>query len=187
MTGAGDGYTPAEREHRHEGWDRPGSEPMTEPDDPGPDRPSIEVLVSDEQPIRLSHDALTRALEAGCEALHAPAGASISLTLTDPAGIAQLKLEAFGLEAETDILSYPIDGFTSTQAGGHLIGDLVLCPEVAIRQAASLGRPADAEVLELLAHGLLHLAGRDHADPASEVAMAIEQRELADTMGRGHG
>ena len=186
MTQAGGGYTPAEREHRHHGWDRPGSEPMTEPDDPGPDRPSIEVLVSDEQPIRLSHDALTRALEAGCEALHAPAGASISLLLTDAPGIARLKREAFGVEAATDILSYPLDGFAPTEAGGHLIGDLVLCPEVAVRQAAALGRPADEEVLELLAHGLLHLAGRDHADPEAEVAMAIEQRELAGAMRRGH-
>jgi probable rRNA maturation factor len=156
---------------------------MTEPDDPGPERDATEVRVTDEGSVRLSHDALVRAVQAGCDALGAPEGASISVTLTDRAGIARLKQDVFGVEAATDVLSYPIDGFASD---ADLIGDLVLCPDVATRQAAALGRPADDEVLELLAHGLLHLAGRDHADPDSEVAMAIEQRELAATMQRGH-
>lgn len=159
---------------------------MTDPDDPGPDRPPIEILVTDEGSHRLSHEALVRALRVGCEALGAPAGSTLSLMLAAPSEMAQLKHEAFGIEAATDVLSYPIDGFDAGAIGEHMIGDLVLCPDVAIRQAAALGRAADDEVLELLAHGLLHLAGRDHADPDAEVAMAIEQGELASLMHQGH-
>jgi probable rRNA maturation factor len=158
---------------------------MTESEDPGPDRPSLEVLVTDEQPIRLSHEALVRALTAGCRALDPPDGATLSLTLVTPDAISELKRESFGVEEATDILSFPIDGFAADAVGGHVIGDLVLAPEVAIRQGAGLGRDGDEEILELLAHGLLHLAGRDHADPDTEVAMALEQRTLAETMRRG--
>jgi probable rRNA maturation factor len=153
---------------------------MTEPEDPGPSNRSIEVLVSDEQPVRLSHEALVRAVQQGCEILGAPDGAMISLSLVTPLQIADLKLQALGVHASTDVLSYPIDGFESD---AEMIGDLVICPEVAIRQGAALGREADEEVLELLAHGLLHIAGRDHFDPETEVAMALEQHALASSMG----
>jgi len=156
---------------------------MTQDDDPGPS--SVTVLISDEQSLPISLEALEHALERGCRMLGAPDDATLSLTLLDADAIAVHKREAFGVEAATDILSYPIDGFGAAGPGEHVIGDLVLCPTVAARQAAAAGRDADEEVVELLAHGLLHIAGRDHATADAEVAMAHEQRALAAAMRAG--
>lgn len=167
----------------YERWDRPSLGSMTDTDDPGPSPTTI--IVSDDQLVPISHEALTHALQRGCIALGAPADSTLSLSLVDPEVMAQRKLEAFGIEAATDILSYPIDGFAEDGPGPHLIGDLVLCPAVALRQAAAIGTEADLEVAELLAHGLLHLAGRDHDSPEAEVSMAHEQRRLVGAMRAG--
>lgn len=180
--GAGRLINWSQGEHLYERWDRPGHRSMTDNDDPGP---SPTIIVSDDQPIPIDSEALSRALAHGCSMLGADGDSSLSLTLVDPRTMAERKLEALGVDAPTDVLSYPIDGFSSTEPGPSLIGDLVLCPAVAMRQAAALGTEPDHEVIELLAHGLLHLAGDDHADADAEVRMASRQRELADAMRSG--
>jgi probable rRNA maturation factor len=59
-----------------------------------------------------------------------------------------------------------------------MLGDVVICVEVAERQARGLGRATQDEVEQLLVHGILHLAGRDHEDVAGERAMAREESRL---------
>jgi probable rRNA maturation factor len=64
-----------------------------------------------------------------------------------------------------------------TSAPG-LLGDVVLCPEVAARQAAAAGHAAEEEYLLLITHGILHLLGFDHAEPEDEKEMFALQRRL---------
>ncbi|GAA2246232.1 rRNA maturation RNase YbeY [Rarobacter faecitabidus] len=82
----------------------------------------------------------------------------------------------------TDVLSFPMDelrpGRVDDPAPEGLLGDVVLCPEVAARQAATSGHSTTEELLLLTTHGILHLLGYDHAEPEEEREMFALQRKL---------
>jgi probable rRNA maturation factor len=59
-----------------------------------------------------------------------------------------------------------------------LLGDIVVCPSVAARQAAAAGHSAEEEMLLLTTHGILHLLGYDHVEPEEEKEMFALQRHL---------
>ncbi|MFP5225343.1 MAG: rRNA maturation RNase YbeY [Actinomycetota bacterium] len=162
---------------------------MTEPDDPGPSRgpdatpsPTFEVLVTDEQSVRIDPRALAAALRRGMTSLGVPSGTTLSVTLAEPDAIAEIKNDAFGEHRTTDILAFPMDSIDEVVAGQHVLGDLVLCPIVALEQARALGVPGEEEIVTLLAHGLLHLIGADHDSPGAEIDMADRQRSLVRSM-----
>jgi probable rRNA maturation factor len=82
----------------------------------------------------------------------------------------------------TDVLSFPMDmpesvGETAT------LGDIVICPTVAARQAASAGHSVNHEIYILAAHGLLHILGYDHANTADEKVMFDLQEKLVKEWG----
>ena len=82
----------------------------------------------------------------------------------------------------TDVLSFPMDELRAPSGDEDpplgLLGDIVLCPEVTAAQAAENNRTAVEEAEYLLVHGLLHLLGFDHAEPAEEREMFGLQKEL---------
>jgi probable rRNA maturation factor len=82
----------------------------------------------------------------------------------------------------TDVLAFPMDelrpGGEDDEPEPGLLGDVVLCPAVAARQAASAGHSTDDELQLLLTHGILHLLGYDHAEPEEEREMFGLQRRL---------
>jgi probable rRNA maturation factor len=59
-----------------------------------------------------------------------------------------------------------------------VLGDIVVCPQVAAKQAEVAGHPMMNEVLLLVTHGVLHLVGFDHAEPDEEREMFALQKEL---------
>jgi len=65
-----------------------------------------------------------------------------------------------------------------------LIGDVVICPEVAWRNAPDHAGTFDAEIALLIVHGILHLLGMDHERPAEAEAMEARERELLDQLFR---
>jgi probable rRNA maturation factor len=70
------------------------------------------------------------------------------------------------------------DDVESPDAPPTLLGDVVLCPVVAAAQAQEAGHSMEAELHLLCTHGILHLLGYDHADPAEEREMFAEQARL---------
>lgn len=82
----------------------------------------------------------------------------------------------------TDVLSFPMDelrpGSDSEMSGPGLLGDIVVCPQVASAQAIAAGHEAINEILLLTTHGILHLLGFDHAEPDEEKEMFGLQREI---------
>jgi probable rRNA maturation factor len=82
----------------------------------------------------------------------------------------------------TDVLSFPMDelrpGTPQRPTPEGLLGDIVLCPQVAAEQAKAAGHSAAAEMLLLTTHGMLHLLGYDHAEPEEKEEMFALQREL---------
>jgi probable rRNA maturation factor len=84
----------------------------------------------------------------------------------------------------TDVLSFPMDelrpGGDERDPEPGLLGDVVLCPAVARKQAATAGHSTADELDLLCTHGILHLLGYDHAEPEEEKQMFGLQRELLD-------
>jgi probable rRNA maturation factor len=108
--------------------------------------------------------------------------AELSVVCVDPDAIAELHVRWMDLPGPTDVLSFPMDELRPGVAGEPrpvgLLGDVVLCPAVAAEQAAAAGHGVGHELRILLAHGILHLLGYDHAEPAQEAEMFALQRDL---------
>jgi probable rRNA maturation factor len=119
---------------------------------------------------------------------HVPDAMELSILLVDRAAIAELNTKHMGQAGPTDVLAFPIDRPGETLAGEPaMLGDVVLCPEVAAEQASEHGHPLDAELDLLLVHGILHLLGHDHAQAAERRAMfELTDRLLASFRRGGH-
>ena len=82
----------------------------------------------------------------------------------------------------TDVLSFPMDELRPGKDGAPsdpgILGDIVVCPDVAIEQARTAGHSAQEEMLLLVTHGILHLLGFDHAEPDEREVMFDLQRTL---------
>ena len=151
---------------------------IDEPEEPG-GGPALDVRCTTAADL----DRLRTTASRAARLLGLPAdGVGVMLVSADE--IAAMKERAFGVRAATDVLSFPIDDLDDPAPGPVMAGDVVLCPEVADRQALALGRSLDDELDALLVHGMLHLRGRDHASSADEVAMAMEQRAILAATGR---
>jgi probable rRNA maturation factor len=85
-------------------------------------------------------------------------------------------------EGPTDVLAFPMDelrpGLVNEDPEEGILGDLMLCPSVAERQAVTAGHTTEAELELLSVHGILHLLGYDHAEPEEHAEMFGLQDEL---------
>ncbi len=99
------------------------------------------------------------------------AHAELSVLLTNDAQIHALNLQHREKDKPTDVLSFPLDeggGADGAVSGTRVLGDVVISLDTAARQARGRKRELLPEVRFLLAHGLLHLLGYDHGDPAGK-------------------
>jgi probable rRNA maturation factor len=126
----------------------------------------------------------------------ADAASEAGLLLVDPGEMEALNSEHMGGTGPTDVLSFPIDGVDAAAAAvgdssgegveddaGWMVGDVVVCPEVAIRQAPGHAGEADDELRLMVVHGGLHICGWDHDDPTERGAMWDRERELMGLLG----
>ena len=158
----------------------PSREPRRDQGGPGPDVVAADDRTDDSTPVDL--DALSGLLSRVLAAEGAPSRAQASLTLVDPGEIAELKVEHLdGDGGPTDVLSFPLDG---TDPDAELVGDVVLCPVVAARQAAEHAGTVDDELALLVVHGGLHLVGWDHAEPDERDRMWDRERALLTALHR---
>jgi probable rRNA maturation factor len=111
--------------------------------------------------------------------------AEVCLTLVDADTIATLNLKWMDKEGPTDVLAFPMDELRPGSEGDEyedgMIGDIVLCPQVAAEQAPANGQTVQQEIDLLTIHGVLHLLGYDHADTEERREMfALQARLLAE-------
>ena len=100
----------------------------------------------------------------------------LTLTFVDADEMAELNAEHMGKTGPTDVLSFPMDD-EPVPGVPTLLGDIVVCPEVALAQSADHAGTFDDELALLVVHGVLHVLGHDHAEP-DETAL-MRDRELA--------
>ena len=108
--------------------------------------------------------------------------AELSVLMIDTEAMARLHVQWMDEPGPTDVMSFPMDQLRPGREGGTsepgLLGDVVVCPQVAAQQAAASGHATADEVLLLVTHGILHLLGYDHAEPDEEREMFTLQRRL---------
>lgn len=118
-------------------------------------------------------------------------GADLCLRLVDEAAMEVLHVQWMDLPGPTDVMSFPMDELRPGRDGEEpeegVLGDIVLCPSVAAKQAAEAGHATEEELLLLTTHGILHLLGYDHAEPDEEREMFELQRQLLLTFLAGRG
>ena len=108
--------------------------------------------------------------------------AELSVILVDEPAMEQLHVQWMDEPGPTDVLSFSMEelrpGTDEEESPAGLLGDVVLCPQVAARQAVTAGHTTQEELLLLTTHGILHLLGYDHAEPDEEKEMFALQRRL---------
>jgi probable rRNA maturation factor len=179
----------------------------------GPAGGTVTAFVSDEQsdqPVDTARWAALAEAVLGAEGVEGEA--EVSVLFVDEAHIASLNQAHMGEMGPTDVLAFPIDGagpstgygWTPMAAGRWpdaagpgpgrsyeppdeeplLVGDVVVCPAVAARQASDHAGSLDDELALLVVHGLLHLLGHDHG--TDEERREMQERERA-LLGAHHG
>jgi probable rRNA maturation factor len=124
--------------------------------------------------------------------------AELSILFVDESVMAELNHRFMEKDGPTDVLAFPIDdpidpgrwpdsGSTGPDREPPevselpmLLGDIVICPSVAAKQAPEHAGSYDDEIALLLVHGVLHVLGMDHAEPEETTAMQARERELLD-------
>ncbi|MBK8469185.1 MAG: rRNA maturation RNase YbeY [Candidatus Phosphoribacter sp.] len=117
--------------------------------------------------------------------------ADLAISLVDESAMALLHEKWMDLPGPTDVMSFPMDelrpGRDGVDPDEGVLGDVVLCPSVAERQALEAGHAPVEELLLLTTHGILHLLGFDHAEPDEKQEMFELQRQLLLTFLAGRG
>lgn len=163
----------------------------------------LEVFVADEQEAgevdvtrweRLARDVLRAEGVRG--------QAELALMFVDEATMAELNGTFMGQQGPTDVLAFPIDADDEIGIGRSpdgsttgpdreppsdlplLLGDVVVCPAVAARNAPAHAGTYDDELALLIVHGILHVLGHDHAEPEETTLMQTRERDLLDRFHR---
>lgn len=147
---------------------------------------SIDVV--NESGVPVDAGALSNLSRFALDRLRVHPAAELSLLLVDPAAMAVLHERWMGEPGPTDVLSFEMDelrpGSDDEEAVPGLLGDVVLCPQVAADQARTAGHSLADELDLLTVHGILHLLGFDHAEHADHEKMfGLQARLLAEWTG----
>ena len=170
----------------------------------------VDVFAADEQtdrPVELA--GLTNLVRVVLDARGVRGEAEVSVLFVDEPSIAVLNEQFLGRTGSTDVLAFPLEdeplavgrspdmggrgpGPEGPGSGGEtdppmLLGDVVVCPAVAARNAVEHGSTYQDEIELLIVHGVLHLLGMDHDVEAEAEAMERLEAELLDLFHRKDG
>ena len=142
----------------------------------------MSIEVNNESGVGVDESEIVALARHVLDGMRVNAQAELSVLLVDEAAMEQLNRQWMDEAGPTDVLSFPMDelrpGREEEDPQPGLLGDVVLCPQVARRQARQAGHSNDEELLLLTTHGILHLLGFDHAEPEEEQEMFDLQRRL---------
>jgi probable rRNA maturation factor len=152
----------------------------------------VSVEINNESGLAADEDALRELAQYVIDQMETHPLADLSMLLVDEAHMTNLHEKWMEEPGPTDVLSFPMDelrphsmagpnrarGRDSDEPEPVLLGDVVLCPQVAAAQAKQHGHSTQAELELLTVHGVLHLLGYDHAEPEEEAEMFGLQNEL---------
>lgn len=142
----------------------------------------MSIEVNNESGVRVDEAEFAALARHVLDAMRVHPQTDLSILLVDEDVMTDLHVRWMDEPGPTDVLSFPMDelrpGGDGEPTPAGLLGDVVLCPTVAARQAKEAGHSTSEELLLLTTHGILHLLGFDHAEPEEEKEMFGLQRQL---------
>ncbi|MBZ4486252.1 rRNA maturation RNase YbeY [Microbacterium sp. cx-55] len=142
------------------------------------------IEITNESGVAIDETVLLRLMESNFAELNVSPDADVAILLVDEGAMEALHVQWMDEPGPTDVLSFPMDelrpGTEESPTPPGLLGDIVLCPQVAETQAreATPAHSTQDELIMLTTHGLLHLLGFDHAEPEDATEMFGLQRDL---------
>lgn len=148
----------------------------------------MSIEIQNESGVELDERRTQRLARFALNRLRVHPLAELCVTAVDADTIAELNAKWMEKDGPTDVLAFPMDelrpGTVNEEPEEGILGDLVLCPEVAAEQALLAGHSTAAELDLLTVHGILHLLGYDHAEADEKTEMfALQAQLLVDWVG----
>ena len=136
------------------------------------------IEVTNRSGLEVSSEELRSLCAFSMDQLGLSAKCDLNLLLVDEREMTDLHVQWMGEDGPTDVLSFPMDELRPHSDEIGILGDIVLCPSIARKQAETAGHSFEHELSILSAHGLLHLVGYDHANTDEEKEMFELQESL---------
>jgi len=163
----------------------------TKPDS-GNDGTKVSIEIANESGVEVDEASLASLARHVLDGMRVHPLAELSVLLVDEPAMTELHMRYMGEPGPTDVLAFPMDEIRAPQPGGThaehspadppeipgLLGDVVICPQVAAAQARQAGHDVRDEISLLCTHGILHLLGYDHAEPEEHAEMFGLQDKL---------
>lgn len=142
----------------------------------------MSVEINNESAIAVDEVRVLALASFAMDYMHLHPDTDLALVFVDEPAMEVLHIQWMDEPGPTDVLSFPMDELRPGSEGqltpAGLLGDIVVCPQVAAAQAEVAGHETINEILLLTTHGVLHLLGFDHAEPEEEKEMFGLQREI---------
>ena len=115
------------------------------------------------------------------------ADAEVSISIVGPRTMARLNGEYRDKPQPTDVLSFAMEEGEDLISPVRMLGDVVICETVLLRQAREYDTTPTEELVRLMVHGMLHLTGYDHMEAADGRVMRKEERRLHKAVDKALG
>ena len=142
----------------------------------------MSIEITNESDVEIDTDRVLLVAQFAREHLRLHPMVDVGIMFIDEAPMTDLHVKWMDEPGPTDVLSFPMDelrpGDEDSVSNSGILGDIVVCPQVATLQASAAGHQMIDEILLLITHGMLHLVGYDHAEPKEEEEMFGLQREI---------
>ena len=121
-----------------------------------------------------------RAVEAALGGSELAPDTEVSIVLSGDDRVRALNRDYRGTDAATNVLAFAQDGATTPAQAVHpvLLGDVIVAYETALRESMDQNKPLAHHLSHLLVHGVLHLLGHDHGEPAAAERMENLERQI---------
>ncbi len=156
---------------------------------------TLEIEYEAEETLDLPvEEIITEVVKEALRYEECPYDIELNVLLTDNAAIWKINLEQRGIDAPTDVLSFPmieyeapadfstveetVEDCFNPETGELLLGDIVISVDKVLEQAESYGHSTKRELAFLVAHSMLHLFGYDHMEDEERLVMEEKQREI---------
>ena len=140
------------------------------------------IEINNESTIEVDEARVQRLAAFALQELKLHRKSELAIQFIDEQAMEVLHIQWMDEPGPTDVLSFPMDelrpGTEGEQTPPGLLGDVVICPQVAAKQAETAGHEPIQEILLLATHGILHLVGFDHAEPDDETEMFGLQKSI---------
>ncbi len=137
----------------------------------------MNILISEEFEGKISEAVIERTVLAVLKSEGISEESEISVVIDNDAKLQELNNQFLGIDAPTDVLSFPSDE-VDPDSGVPYLGDIILSLPKAQAQADEAGHSLEAEIQLLIVHGTLHLLGYDHAGDDEKREMWARQKAI---------